>query len=92
MLQTAIEIKGASDDERKFQRALEKEKSQIIGRLSKLLEHDFDFDFGGIGRNDCSALLVKFPNLNAVLGIKWEKAGTLIEGGECSSFFNPAAR
>ncbi len=49
MLQTAIEIKGASDDERKFQRALEKEKSQIIGRLSKQLEHDFDF--GGIGRN-----------------------------------------
>ena len=44
MLQTAIELKLARDDTTKFQLALEKGKSQIIGHLSKRL-------FLGIGRN-----------------------------------------
>ena len=61
MLQTAIELKLARDDTTKFQLALEKGKSQIIGHLSKRLEHEFDFL--GIGRN-ASAIGVCLTHLS----------------------------
>eukprot|EP00978_Attheya_sp_CCMP212_P047444 scaffold421371_cov108-Attheya_sp.AAC.1 len=61
MLQTPIEIKVARDDKTKFTKALDKGRSQIIGHLSKQLEHDFDF--GGIGRN-ASAVGVSLTHLS----------------------------
>ena len=71
MLQTAIEIKVASDDATKFQNAVEKGRSQIIGHLSKQLQHDFDF--GGIGRN-ASAVGVSL-NLVSIEAIKMSLSG-----------------
>ena len=71
MLQTPIEIKVASDDATKFQKAVEKGKAKIIGHLSKRLQHDFDF--GGIGRN-ASAVGVSL-NLVSIEAIKMSLSG-----------------
>jgi len=52
MVKKAIEIKAAPDSKGKFQKAVEKGRSQIFGHLGKRLL--YAFDFGGAGENACA--------------------------------------
>jgi phage shock protein A len=71
MVKKAIEIKTAREEEGKFNKALEKGRSQIVGHLGKRLL--YAFDFGGAGKND-SALGVSLTHLSIEV-IKMTLAG-----------------